>query len=530
MRKHSLALFGIILLGLFLRLFILSQRGSLWFDEAFSVHFASMDWGQIWNFLKFENNPPLYFYVLHFWISVFGNSEITVRLLSMIFGIASIPLVYVLGVRLHSRTAGLFAAFLTAISTFQSFYSTETRMYAMYEFLTLFSILLFIKITEVGARGEPALGASAAERKRTLAAGESARNKILLFLCLLLLIWTHITAWWFVLVFAIYILWKERFNLKRFVALHSKFLILVGLLIIQFIPWAINFVRFKIAVPLSQGYFFYLPPDRNYFLDIVETFLAFGEDSAFVVTILSVVIIFLLWQVLKIRSNGVKFLITWFAIPLLVGFAFSNAVPRYFIAVAPAFYLLLGMGFAQLLSNPGIIKSSNCQIVWTIPFIIFALILPDYPNLAKVAHHRWDELAVWVEQSETVNCLPRSGGGVLTTVSCLVLINPHSEVLPFERYYRGVLPIVGFYPREDEDSRDLRIVKTNWVSLNTNENIRALADVTTGYDRVFLVTGEIDQTVGRNLVPIWFWENGWQRVSSQEFGRLGVMELVRNLP
>ncbi|MBI4135879.1 glycosyltransferase family 39 protein [Candidatus Uhrbacteria bacterium] len=513
MRKHSIALLGIILLGFALRLFILSQRGSLWFDEAFSVHFASMDLREIWSFLKFENNPPLYFYVLHFWMLVFGNSETTTRLLSMIFGLASIPMVYVLGAKIHSRAAGYFAAFLTAISTFQAFYSTETRMYAMYLFFTLTAVWVFL-VNQESRIMNHGLGRRQSQFKSIIPYS--------LFIILSLLIWTHITAWWFVLVFGVYILWKEKFNLKQFIIHNSSFIILGALLVLQFLPWAANFIRFKIAAPLSQGYFFYLPPDRNYFLDILETFLVFGEDSAFVVTILSGVIIFLLWQALKVRGSGVKLLLTWLAIPLLVGFAFSNAVPRYFIAVAPALYLLMGVGFARYREAQ---PPKPRRLSFLFPIIMFALVLPDYASLAKIAHHRWDELTDWIVTHESREMKQESC--LTPRVSCLILINPHSEVLPFERYYRGVLPVIGFYPREDSDSRDLRVVKTNWVSINTKENVRALADVTEGYNRVFLVTGEIDQTIGRNLVPIWFWENGWIRASSKEFGRLGVMGLVR---
>src|SRR3989339_991742 len=143
MRKKVFILLSIISLGLGLRLFILASRGSLWFDEAFSAHFAALDVGQMLHYLRFENNPPLYFILLHFWIKLFGNSELALRLPSIIFGVASIPMIYILGKRLHSSTAGLFASFLLAISSFQVFYSVETRMYSLYLFLTLLATWLF---------------------------------------------------------------------------------------------------------------------------------------------------------------------------------------------------------------------------------------------------------------------------------------------------------------------------------------------------------------------------------------------------
>ena len=332
MRKHSIALLGIISLGFVLRLFILSQRGSLWFDEAFSVHFASMDLHTMWEFLKFENNPPLYFGVLHFWMKLFGDSEIAVRALSMVFGLASIPLVYLVGVRLggvasessrqfpplrirggqeglrtphnppqpslilregNGRSVGLFAAFLTAISTFQIFYATETRMYTMYLFFALLTVWLF----------------TALEEKQILEGNTYVRSYISVtrgkwtwlgfFGVMVILVWTHITAWMIIAALGIYLLIQglafQKLNFKQFIIHNSSFIILGALLALQFLPWGITFFRLKIAAPLSQGYFFFLPPNRNYFLDILETFLVFGENSAFVVTILSAVMLILLW-------------------------------------------------------------------------------------------------------------------------------------------------------------------------------------------------------------------------------------------
>ena len=109
---------------------------------------------------------------------------------------------------------------------------------------------------------------------------------------------------------------------------------------------------------------------------------------------------------------------------------------------------------------------------------------------------------------------------------CLVLINPHSEILPFERYYKGALPFIGLYPKDDRDDRDMRIVKTNWLSLNTKENIRRLADLTQNFNRVFLVTGGTDPT-GQNLVPIWFWQNNWRLTEEKQFGRQSVIFLAK---
>ncbi len=494
MKRHWLILFAIILLGLALRLFILSYRGSLWFDEAFSVHFASMDIGRMLSYLRFENNPPLYFILLHFWMRIFGNSELAVRMPSMIFGVAGIPLVYALGKRLHNSTAGMFAAFLTAISSFQVFYSTETRMYSLYMFLAILLAYLFIS------------------EKKNRPLPPSLFLSLSIFFTMSALVWVHTTAWLIVGAFVLYLLWHEHFNFKQFFILHSSFVISTALSALLFLPWGLYFFITKIVTPVSQGWIFFLPPDKNFFFSILQSFISFGEESAFIVTLLSVLILGLLICALRKSEKATVFLLFWLFTPLMVGFAFNSGVLRYFIACSPALYLLLGIGFARL-------RETRKLPAWPIPFLFFFLIVPSYVLLSWSAHHSWDSLARWIEQHSAVNC-------ELSSVNCLILVNPHSEMLPLERYYHGTLPLKGFYPREDSDNRDLRIVKTNWRAIVTKENIRALADYTKGFNRVFLVSGEID-LISRNVVPLWFWEHGWERIASQEFGRNNVMLLER---
>ncbi|MDO8505348.1 MAG: glycosyltransferase family 39 protein [bacterium] len=528
MKKGTVALIGVIGLGVILRVLTLTQRGSFWFDEAFAVHFASMDISQMLSYLRFENNPPLYFILLHFWMKIFGDSELTVRILSMLFGIAALPLTYYIGKRLHSKTAGLFAVFLMAISTFQVFYATETRMYTMYLFLALAVMWLFVERWNVAAVFRPPLWRSF-DRLRTGSEGRRyIAYDVALFVLLSALIWTHITVWIIVLALGFYLLWQSEFNIKQFIRNNARFIIISTLLVIQFLPWAIKFIQLKIITPVSAGFVFYIPPDKNFFPTILENFLAFGQDNSFIITLLSVVIVGCMFFALRPITRSGKFLFCWLFIPLLIGFAFSSAITRYFIAVSPALYLLMGIGFANFVER---VKRAytikQLRILYATGYLlVFALIFPAYASLAQLWPPVWDGLAQWVEEMQN---LPAGKAGAkckMQDKNCLVLINPHSEILPFERYYRGALPVVGFYPKDDSDDRDTRIVKTNWISLNTKENISRLADITKGYERVFLVTGGIDP-IGRNLPPTWFWENGWRRGALKEFGRLSVVVLER---
>ncbi len=143
------------LLALGLRLYRLDGQ-SLWYDEAFSVYLARMDLTEITARTAADIQPPLYYYLLHGWIQLFGDSEFSVRSLSALFGIMSVPLAYLLAGQLfRGRLAGLLAALLLAISPLHVWYSQEARMYTLLTFLGMLSgylLLLAMRAPSSGRR------------------------------------------------------------------------------------------------------------------------------------------------------------------------------------------------------------------------------------------------------------------------------------------------------------------------------------------------------------------------------------------
>lgn len=155
----SVAIFLLLitLLGLGLRLYGLDTQ-SLWYDEGFSVYLASMDLGEITVRTAADIQPPLYYYLLHGWITLFGDSEQALRGLSVLFGVFTIPLMYAVAWRLfRSRLAGLLAALLVAVSPLHVWYGQEARMYTLLTFLCLLSSYFLLLVVDAKKKWQIAL-------------------------------------------------------------------------------------------------------------------------------------------------------------------------------------------------------------------------------------------------------------------------------------------------------------------------------------------------------------------------------------
>jgi hypothetical protein len=129
---------GVIAFGLVLRFWAIS---SLWLDEALTVNIAGLPLHEIPGRLKQDGAPPLYYYLLHFWISVFGESDHAVRALAGVFGVLTLPVAWIAAKRMGGRTVAWTAVVLLASAPFAVYYSTESRMYSLVIFLTACGIV-----------------------------------------------------------------------------------------------------------------------------------------------------------------------------------------------------------------------------------------------------------------------------------------------------------------------------------------------------------------------------------------------------
>src|SRR4030081_3434034 len=89
----------VTVLATLLRLHALTAK-SFWLDEGISIDIALLPWPRFLQAMwTGEANMVLYFILLHFWLMI-GGGEGFVRGLSVLFSVATVPVIFFLGARL----------------------------------------------------------------------------------------------------------------------------------------------------------------------------------------------------------------------------------------------------------------------------------------------------------------------------------------------------------------------------------------------------------------------------------------------
>ncbi|HEY3017749.1 MAG TPA: glycosyltransferase family 39 protein [Gaiellaceae bacterium] len=123
-------------------------------DEALALFVGR---GSLWSVLHTviaeRGGAPLHF--VFAWIVVqLGGGLTALRVISLLFAVASVPLIALLGARLADRMVGLVAAAFAAGSWVLLFHGIYGRMYSLFLFTSLLSFLALLSALESG-RGRP---------------------------------------------------------------------------------------------------------------------------------------------------------------------------------------------------------------------------------------------------------------------------------------------------------------------------------------------------------------------------------------
>jgi mannosyltransferase len=97
-----------------------------------------------------ESAPPLYYALAWAWTQLTGTGEFGLRSLSALAGVATVPVVYLIGLELRGRRAGLMAAALVAVNPMLLWYSQEARAYSLLALFGAVSLLYCIRALRYG--------------------------------------------------------------------------------------------------------------------------------------------------------------------------------------------------------------------------------------------------------------------------------------------------------------------------------------------------------------------------------------------
>ncbi len=148
-----------LVVGLFLRLQL--DRVGLWLDEAQTVAIAQRpdgvggSWHDLYDGLRADGHPPLYYGLLHLWMAWFGTGLGALRALSAVLGALAVVSLGAIGHRLGGRPLAAVSVAVASVSPFLVRYSTEVRMYSL---VTLLAALWWLALDRARRNDPPATG------------------------------------------------------------------------------------------------------------------------------------------------------------------------------------------------------------------------------------------------------------------------------------------------------------------------------------------------------------------------------------
>lgn len=304
---------------------------SLRLDEAQSLMQTSQSPFALLYQLGQNVHVPLYHLTLHAWQVLVGSSVPAARTLSLLFFLASIPLMYAVGARAFSREVGLIAAVLLAASPVMNWFGSEIRMYTLLVLVTLANQYFFF-------------GVYARNDERSWA-GYLATALVGIF-----------THYFFFLSLlsqaAFYLAARATFPRLSF----GRFALVAGVLALSFLPWVVHVLRLQATLGANAEPQLPVPTTVNLFNTFSAFIFGFQTDpvNTVIVSLWPLLLIFGLF-VLRRRMQYpplALYLAISFLLPILTAFAASATViplfeTRYLLVSVPAFYLLIAWLLTQ---------------------------------------------------------------------------------------------------------------------------------------------------------------------------------------
>lgn len=312
---------GLIILNLLVKA-IYIDFGDISGDEPFTLFYAQVGMDQFSQMLEHENNPPLFFLLVHIWIKLFGVEAAAVRTLPLLFSIFTAPFIYLIGKKFFNLKTGIIAALLFTFSSYSIYFAHETRVYSLFGLLTAVSMYGFLSLMK------------------------NPKSKISFWTFIIanaLLIYSHFFGFFVFAIQGICILLIKEFRFhwkKGFIGF-----LITGGLYLPYLPTFINrFLASKdgtwVPEPTLKSLYYVLKDFSNVPVSTVLFLLIIGAGT-----------FYSLFKNKATISPYAKSIFIWFLFPYLTMFLVSFKLPmfidRYLTHVSIGFFLLIAVAIHQ---------------------------------------------------------------------------------------------------------------------------------------------------------------------------------------
>lgn len=338
---------------------------SLWHDEAFSALYLKYPWGEMMYRIGLDVHPPLYYIALRLWHYLFGDSLLSLRSFSVLFGAAIIPLAYIFVKQaFHNRKAAVIVALLTAVNPFQLEYVTEVRMYTFGAFFALLAAHLLIKALAT----QKAYFESANLSTPNLPETKLLRNTMLwqyfgFALSVSAIMYTHYYLFFTAAALGLYGLWFQWHTYKDSFKKYWPLIFSFTVIGIFYVPWIPTFF-FQFG-QVSDSYWIPKMTVWSIPTTVWQMLLAFGIDIAkqstqFYVSLATLFsLLFLGWLLYRTSEKAKWLLILTILAPFagallfallgkLRGAESSVFLVRYFLFASVFYTVALGIWFSEI--------------------------------------------------------------------------------------------------------------------------------------------------------------------------------------
>ncbi len=443
----------LLVVAFLLRVYNLSGQ-SLWNDEGTSVALSSLSLPAILSGAAHDIHPPLYYFLLHFWMPLAGQTEFSVRFLSVAAGVLVVAATFATAALWFGQRVGTLAALLCACSPIQIYYSQETRMYIWVTLWAAVSAYVFSRTVcvlqgkrqKAKLKSEKANGQSQDPESKT--EGSNSEYRIvnsdspllpfvfLLLPCTLAAMYTHyfgLTVLLFEnLAFAVWLTVnartqrsavvgakKETLHLKRAVALWLVFDTLAA---VAYLPWYL-FAGGQLATWPAISEPFDLPTLLWRSLHAFSVGLTLeGSTAAMSTVAFGLLFVIGLLPGRQARANwGRAIVLLWVLTPIGAMYAISLSRPAYdpklLLLATPAFLVLVASGLARLaqatIGATERLRLGVTRLAYASGVMAIVVLIPAVPSLRNYysdAHFARDDYRSIVRYIDSAE---RPGDGIL---------------------------------------------------------------------------------------------------------------------